>query len=228
MAKAGLEPDSNTTRPLYLYLTQSDSLPDKAWQLLKSFTEDGHAVPSAAVNVVIEAKIQRGQFPEAVDFYKELHTICDSGPNTETFNILLQGTTRHSTKSMGMFFASEMRSLGVRPDRLTYDRLILVCLLDNDYEDAFRYLEEMKTVGAEKEEDGQVGWWMRPGTVSMLTQRCAKAGDSRAWGLLDEFDRRNMVDKWRLRKLVEETWKRKGKEERREPESQTIAQWGTM
>lgn len=206
MAKAGLEPDSSTTRPIFLHLTQDNSLPDKAWKVLKALHKDGHAVPTAAVNVVIEAMIKNGHFSKAIELYKELHRICESGPNTETFNILLQGTTRQSNKSMAMFLASEMRALGVKADRLTYDRFILVCVNDDDYEDAFRYLEEMKTVGADKEADGQKGWWMRGGTAALLAQRCAKADDPRVWDVLAEAERR-YLDHGRLRKWVEANWK---------------------
>ncbi|KAG0649078.1 Pentatricopeptide repeat-containing [Hyphodiscus hymeniophilus] len=221
MTKAGLEPDSSTTRPLFLYLTQNDSFPSKAWKTLKAINHDGHAIPAASVNVVIEAKIHREQFIQAVEFYKELHTICKSGPNTETFNILLQGVTRHSNKSSAMFFASEMRALGVKADRLTYDRFILACLKDADYEDAFRYLEEMRIIGANKEEDGQKGWWMRGGTARSLIQRCAKGGDLRIWDLLDEMERR-ALDQGRTRKWVEGNWEgeRKGNQL-----SEKLAQW---
>jgi pentatricopeptide repeat protein len=225
MAKAGLEPDSSTTRPLFLYLKQNNNLPDKAWQQLKSLHHDGHVIPAAAVNVVIEATLHAGSFGQAVDLYKELHTICGSGPNTETFNILLQGATRMSTKPMAMFFASEMRALRVKPDRLTYDRLILVCAKEKDYEDAFSYLEEMKTLGADKMEDGHKGWWMRGGTATRLVQRCTEAGDARVWHLLDVMERRDL-DQGKLRKWVENNWEGEGRPERQM--SEKMFEWGAV
>ena len=202
MAKAGLEPDSSTTRPIFQYLTRNDHLPDKAWRALKSLHREGHVVPAAAVNVVIEAKIKPGHFAKAVEFYKELHTICEKGPNTETFNLLLQGTASQSNKAMAMFFASEMRALGIKADRLTYDRLILICLYHHDYEDAFRYLEEMKIAGADKVENGQKRWWMRGGTAALLIQRCFEAKDPRGRDLLTELDRRGL-DPGNLSELME-------------------------
>lgn len=206
MSKAGHEPNSYTTRPVFLYLTQDHTLSNRAWNVLKSLHEDGHVVPVAAVNVVIEAKINLGYFDKAVEFYKELHTICEGGPNGETFNILLQGTQRQGNKSMAMFLASEMRALGIKADRLTYDRFILVCLKEDDYEDAFRYLEEMKSVGADKEENGQKGWWMRGGTGVLMVQRCVKARDPRAWDVLNELENRALTSDHKLRKWAEENW----------------------
>lgn len=211
MAKAGLEPDSNTTRPIYLHLTSNETLLIEAWEVLKNLHKDGHVVPVAAVNVVLEATIKLGYLEKAVGLYKELHRICEGGPNTETFNVLLQGTSRIaqgavSNKGAAMFLASEMRALGIKADWLTYDRFILVCLQEEDFEDAFRYLEEMKTVGADKEEKGRKGWWMRKGTASLLIRRCVNTGDPRAWNLLAEVEDRGFDD-GRLREWVETNWK---------------------
>ena len=201
MSKAGLEPDSNTTRPLYLYLSQNHKLPLDAWDTLKAMCGDGHVIVVAATNVVIEALSSFGQIDQAVHLYKELYQICDAGPNTETFNILLQALSRRDkSKDLAMFLAAEMKALGVKPDQLTYDRLIFVCLREDDYEDSFRYLEEMKDAGA--------GWWMRPGTATALVRRCVTAGDVRAWELLSEMTKRGMDQEkvLRLRFWTEKTF----------------------
>jgi pentatricopeptide repeat protein len=94
-----------------------------------------------------------------------------------------------------MFLAAEMAELSVKADRLTYDRLILSCLKADDYEDAFRYLEEMILVGQGQEtEDGKKGWWMRAGTARELVRRCVVSKDERAWDLLDEMTERGMAN----------------------------------
>jgi pentatricopeptide repeat protein len=105
-----------------------------------------------------------------------------------------------------MFIASEMRALSVNADQLTYDRLIMICAKEEDYEDAFLYLEEMVKVGADRVDNGQKGWWMRSGTASHLVRRCVLAGDSRAWQLLDEMDERGITTP-RLRVWVDQMWK---------------------
>jgi pentatricopeptide repeat protein len=208
MSKAGLVPDSSTTRPLFLYLTSSAALPLHAWTILTSLHEAGHIIPIAAVNVILESLTILDQLDKAVDSYKQLHNICTDGPNTETFNSLLQGVARkEKRKDQAMFLAAEMAALGVKADQLTYDRLILACLREDDYEDAFRYLEEMIVVGQDKEnEDGTRGWWMRGGTAGALVRRCIVAGDERAWDLLSEMARKNMGNS-KLRAWADETWK---------------------
>jgi pentatricopeptide repeat protein len=208
MSKAGLILDSSTTRPLFLYLTSSRTLPLHAWTILTSLHEAGHKIPIAAVNVVLESLTILEQLDQALNIYKQLHNICAGGPNTETFNTLLQGISKkEKKKDQAMFLASEMAALGVKADQLTYDRLILSCLREDDYEDAFRYLEEMIMVGQNKEnEDGTRGWWMRGGTAAAMVRRCILAGDERAWTLLSEMAAKNMGNS-KLRSWADETWK---------------------
>ncbi|KAG4430687.1 hypothetical protein IFR05_013839 [Cadophora sp. M221] len=204
MAKANIEPDTTTTRPLFLKLSASTELTQNAWSELESLVQDGHTIPVAAPNVVLEAYIQAGQFEQAVELYKSLHEICKSGPNTETFNVLLQGASRQARKDRSIFLASEMLALSIKPDMLTYDRLILACVKEqDDFEDAFRYLEEMVEVGADQPGGG---WWMRGGTANVLIKRCVEANDVRAWSLLDEMAKRG-IDNFQLRDWVHQNWK---------------------
>lgn len=203
MTKAGLQTDANTTRPLFLALTRSRELPVKAWAELKGLMHNGHVLPVAAANVVIEAAIHTGQFEKAVELYKSLHDICTSGPNTETFNFLLQGASRNDRKDLSMFLAGEMQALGIKPDHITYDRLILACLQQDDYEDAFLYLEEMADVGSDQPNGG---WWMRPGTAKVMVEKCVANSDQRAWDILERMETRRMKT-FQLRDWAEQKWK---------------------
>jgi len=231
MAKAGLEPNSSTTRPIYMHLSKSASLPAKAWDILQELHEDGHQMPAAAANVVIESSVSLGLSSEAIEQYKSLHTICGS-PNTETFNVILQGAARwDGSKDIAMFLASEMLAAGVKPDSLTYDRLILICLGEEDYEDAFRYLEEMVGAGgsgrsAEGDKDSRgKGWWMRGGTAAALVRRCVEAGDARAWDILTQMEDRGLGNA-KLRRWVEENWEMP--QSGRKEEKPLMGRWGTL
>jgi pentatricopeptide repeat protein len=189
MSKAQLEPDMNTTRPIFIHLSGSIELCQRAWADLKSLSEEGHVIPVTAANVILEATWEVGYFDQAVALYKELHEIIETGPNVETFNTLLQGANYAGRKDLCMFLASEMAVLDIKPNQLTYDRLILACLKEEDYEDAFRYLEEMILVGTDK---GDGGWWMRSGTALALAKRCAAAFDERAWEIYNQMQQRGM------------------------------------
>lgn len=194
MEKAGHDPAASSTRPLYLYLSTSDQLCHEAWRIVNRLHKDGHTIPITAVNVIIESLSKFGSYDAAFEYYKRLHEVCPRGPNTETINVTLQGLgrTRTGGKARAMFLASEIQALNIKPDILTYDRLILICLTDDDYEDAFRYLEEMEEVGRESVEHNQMGWWMRKGTAAMMVRRCALSGDERAWEIVDGMTERGM------------------------------------
>lgn len=202
MGKANIEVGPSTTRPLYLTLCKDDTVPCEAWDALDQLFEDGQVVPVAAANVTIEASIAIGKLEEAIEMYKKLHEICASGPNTETFNVLLQGASHADRKDLSMFLASEMRALGIPADNITYDRLILACLKEEDFEDAFRYLEEMIEVAKTKD----ANWWMRGGTAVAMVKRCVASTDDRVWGLLDEMKERGTYDAY-LWEWAERNWK---------------------
>jgi pentatricopeptide repeat protein len=202
MKRARLEPDEGSTRSLYVYLCGHPSRPNQAYEIVKSLHEDGQVVPTAAFNVILEASSTLGALDTAVAHYKTLHLLCADGPTTGTFNALLQGchkvseSTQRSNKDLAMFLASEMAALGIRPDSLTYDRFILVCLQEPDYEDAFRYLAEMKSMGAGK-------WRPRQGTYNALVRRAAASGDDRVDGLLQEMEAHGLGTA-RLKKFIED------------------------
>lgn len=94
-----------------------------------------------------------------------------------------------------MFLASEMLALSITPDALTYDRLLLVCLDQDDYEDAFRYFEEMK---------GR-GWAPRQGTLVAMVKKCAERGDERAFEIYREIQAEGM-ETAKIRKWLRDNW----------------------
>lgn len=71
-----------------------------------------------------------------------------------------------------------MVELKIRPNRLTYDRLLLTCLKEKDYEDAFRYYEEMM----------HGGYQPRLGTWTMMVKVCCDARDMRAFELIRKME----------------------------------------
>jgi hypothetical protein len=199
MKRARLEPSEATSRPIYESLCRAKKLPSQAFKILQNLSKDGESIPTAAVNVVLEASIAHGNLKEAVELYKSLHEICPSGPNTATFNTLLQGCSKSAgNKDLAMFLASEMAALGIRPNVLTYDRLVLVCLTEEDYNDAFLYLEEMTAMFE--------GCDMRMGTWNLLVRKCVEARDERAWSILDDMQSRGLKVE-RIRRWAEEAWR---------------------
>ena len=203
MNASGVLPTEGTTRPLFVTLRQAPSLPATALNILHSLRESGRAIDACTINCIIESFIHHGDLASAVETYKSIHILCPQGPSTATFNVLFRGCSQAGRKDLAMFLASEMVAMNVAPDALTYDRLILVCLgrLDDfnpigDFEDAWRYLKEMRGMG----------WWPRSGTISAFVKRCCKTSDERVWGLLDEMEVSGMPSTG-MRRAVQENWR---------------------
>ncbi|KAL9095220.1 MAG: hypothetical protein Q9165_002476 [Trypethelium subeluteriae] len=178
MDTENVRPELASTRTIFHALKDKSKDTDKALRSLGELKSSGRKVPAAAMNVVIEATGHQGRTSDALEQYKALHEICDQGPNTDTFNILLRICRQDKTDAM--FVASEMRALNVPANELTYDRLILACMLsssDGDYEDAMLYYIEMKSQGCK----------LRRGTHFMLLKRCVEAVDMRAPEILKDM-----------------------------------------
>ena len=190
MVDAKLTIDAGTCNPLYLYMTKKaddeTSRPLHVFSLLQAFETAGRIVPTAAVNACMQASIRLTNLEEAIEIYKVLHTVSQAGPNVETFNILFKGCHKNARKELAMFFANEMIQLGLQPNRVTYDRLILVCLQSDDLEDALLYYEEMMHIASTSND-----LFMKPrrNTWELLIHRCVKQGDERAVALLKAYKR---------------------------------------
>ena len=195
MTDANLKVDAGTCHPLYWYLrhappvtttvfteggTQKEEqtpMPLHAFSLLQDFEAQGRRVPTAVVNCCIQASVALNALPQALEIYKALHAVSTAGPNTETFNILFRGCSIAGRKDLAMFLANEMVSLNLQPDRITYDRLILVCERSGDLDDAVNYYEEMRAGG----------WRPRRGTYETLIRHLCEVGDERCVALLKDY-----------------------------------------
>jgi len=177
MEKARVSPDDRTTRNLTKYLEQSSDLAESGFSVLQQLDDQGRDIPIAAFNSILEATIGTLGLDAALEQYKTLHVLRSDGPNTNTFNILLRGCRTERRKDKAMFLAAEMLALKIKPDSLTYDRLLLICLQEDDYEDAFKYYEEMR----------ELGMVPRNGTLHTMVKKCGERGDGRAWEILDSM-----------------------------------------
>jgi pentatricopeptide repeat protein len=189
MVDANFKVDEGTCHPIYLHLSteslSEDSRPMQAFTLLQDFESAGRKIPTAAINACMQASIALKRFEEAIEIYKALHTVSRAGPNTSTFNILFRGCHRSTRKELAMFFANEMIQLGLKPDRITYDRLMLVCLQAGDLEDALLYYEEMTTMDATA--GSKATMTPRRKTWELLIHKCVVQGDERAVALLKDY-----------------------------------------
>ena len=207
MSAAGHHPTEASTRPIFSHLSQSPTLASTAVSILEELREQDRQIPIPAVNVIMEAYIFHRDLASALSIYKTLYRFGDSlNPNTATFNLLLRGCSQAARKDLAMFLASEMVALKVAPDRLTYDRLMLVCLSsENSIEDAWRYFDEMRGLG----------WWPRGGTAVALAMRACARGDERVWRLVGEEQGKGLSEV-KIESLIDKYWNHGSEEPRKE------------
>ena len=207
MAGAGHHPTEASTRPIFTHLSQSPELAATAVSILETLHEQDRQVPIQAVNVIMETYIRHRDLASALSIYKTLHRFGESlAPDTATFNLLFRGCSQAARKDLAMFLASEMVALKVAPDRLTYDRLTLVCLnSENSIDDAWRYYEEMRGLG----------WWPRNGTAVAMARRACARGDRQIWKLVGEEQGRGLPTR-KIERLIEEFWKDSSEEPAKE------------
>ncbi|KAI6157784.1 hypothetical protein BKA82DRAFT_4061395 [Pisolithus tinctorius] len=139
----GIVPLPETTQPITDILKGDVDAVDGVWKILDELRDEGHTIDAAAINTVIEASIALGDLQRAVGAYKAFREYA-SKPDVETFNHLLQGCINTCHRELGDKLLLDLKQANVRPNALTYERTILLCLTQPTYEDAFFYLEEMK------------------------------------------------------------------------------------
>jgi hypothetical protein len=72
-----LKVSPDALHPLFTYLSKTPSRPMEAFSILQSLHDaDKKTVPVAAVNTCMHASIAQSNLPEAIEFYKALHTVC--------------------------------------------------------------------------------------------------------------------------------------------------------
>jgi pentatricopeptide repeat protein len=181
MQDSRMSPTDHTTRPLYRYLTKDADRPNELFEGLRSLHHEGKSVPTAAVNCLIEAAAYHQDIELAVEFYKALREICPAGADTETFNKLLRGCSRFTPprKDIALILASELLALGLKPDRITYDRMLLICTNhEGNYEDALKYYQEMRSQRVEP----------RTGTILALVRRMTMETDDRVFDIVSQME----------------------------------------
>ncbi|KAL2159960.1 hypothetical protein VTH06DRAFT_2093 [Thermothelomyces fergusii] len=184
MNDAGVQPDQSSTRSIYAALREGPAnLADEVIEILRRLER----VPAAAINVLLEALVtgSGGNMTRTLDAYRQVCDLCQSGPNQQTFALLLDAC---ASAEPAVFLVSEMDRFSVRPSPAILDSLIRCFALDGNLDVALLYLDEMTRLAAA----GSPTWVSRRTLLAVL-QRCHKEKDPRASKLEAEARRRGMT-----------------------------------
>ncbi|KAI4736607.1 hypothetical protein E4T50_12912 [Aureobasidium sp. EXF-12298] len=197
MASLKIVPTASSTRPILAHLVHHPSDCTAAFDIITSLHESGREIPIAALNVLIEGYVETNQLEQALVAYKHMHLFerlavdkhgkpvrrSQSYSTLDTFNILLRGAAKPIAQKafdLAMFLVSEMLSIGVRPDSMVYDRLVVICVQDVKLDHAYRYFDEME----------ELGFMPRSRTAELLAKALAEKADHRCWDVLQRMQDR--------------------------------------
>ncbi|CAH1761828.1 15798_t:CDS:2, partial [Entrophospora sp. SA101] len=140
-----------TISSIVKYIERSTDLIDKAYYILEELHNEGKKVDISAFNAIIAACKRIGGRSNSADLKRAIETFKSIEkfgikPDLDTFNALINVTIYSGHKELGEEFFKELKETnGLEPNADTYKHMIFVCLNQQDYEDAFKYLEEMKS-----------------------------------------------------------------------------------
>ncbi|KAJ6609859.1 hypothetical protein B0H10DRAFT_1812604 [Mycena sp. CBHHK59/15] len=176
MRQNNIEPTPQTCSPILQVVRQNPSFVDQLWAILEQMHKDAKPVDISALNILLHASVSTGQMSRALADY---HNFKHYGlqPNTETFHLFIDGCILSHDVAYGEFAFRKLKEAGTSPDPDAFEKMIMLHLTQETYDDAFLYLEEMQGAG------------YVPGqhVYEALALKCASAGDARYVVALDEM-----------------------------------------
>jgi len=152
MAEEKITPTNTTTQPVVRMLAANKENRTNAIEWLKTKATSGKNISIHAWNCLIAAQVGTvgknlsvglPEFQQAIGLLDDAKSFGIS-PDTRTYNLLLRGCMRFRYPERGRNLYRMMLDLGVERNGETHERLILLTLLEEDYEDAFLHLEQMQ------------------------------------------------------------------------------------
>ncbi|KAH8549422.1 hypothetical protein BGW37DRAFT_469381 [Umbelopsis sp. PMI_123] len=143
MESAGISTRKETALPIIHQLGTNVASIEKAIHLLKELYSEGKGVHVAGFNSVLYAAAKA----KRLDLVKETFSLASRfgiTPDVDTYNCLLDASIFATDWEYGNHVWNLIRLAKVKPNSTSYSKMVVLCCTQDDYEDCFRYLEEMK------------------------------------------------------------------------------------
>ena len=177
MRSSGVTPTMDTVTTMVQFIRRDPESVDAAYEALEELRQEGQTIDVVAANVIIEASRELNDLQRAVGTYKALPNL-DVKPNLDTFNILLSACRQVKHLELGERLFAELQAEGLHPNAETYTTYIELILSQADYENAFFFLEEMKSKD-----------FKPPYSVyEAIVKKCVSVGDSRYKLAVEELE----------------------------------------
>ncbi|CAG8495256.1 5090_t:CDS:2 [Acaulospora morrowiae] len=202
MRSTQIDVNIRTAAPIVDAIQNDVELIDKAYYALEELHNEGKKIDIVALNSIIIAcrdvrkrvnaddleknnTADAGKFISNPDVHRAVETYKAAEklgvtPDVHTFNALLNVCVAAQHRELGEQFWKEMKNKGIRPTIESYRRMVFLCCsqLNDDYEDAFVYLEEMKAQNM----------LPTPTIYERIIRKCIQHDDARAKIALEEME----------------------------------------
>ncbi|KAI7859369.1 hypothetical protein BDC45DRAFT_530614 [Circinella umbellata] len=178
MRKAGVIPTQETTRSIASKLGQDADAIRIARAALDELNKES-AVDILAFNVIIHAFAYNNQYADAMETFSKA-TEMQVKINIETIHAVLDACIHAKEANVGIKVFNQYVMSGdksIKPDATTMSKMVTLMCTQEDYEDAFKYLELMK----------KMGFVPLRGCYYMLVKKLATHQDSRLSIALEEM-----------------------------------------
>jgi pentatricopeptide repeat protein len=128
-------------------LSSSSATLDKAFFILQDIVQkEGKELDICAFNVVLDACLRAKDTTRAIACYRDIQSL-NLAPDLVTYNLMLLAAQTLANVDLAMHILADLKAANLSPDRETYARVILtyVAREGNGYDDAFLYLNEMRS-----------------------------------------------------------------------------------
>ncbi|KAL0089885.1 hypothetical protein F4703DRAFT_1843267 [Phycomyces blakesleeanus] len=145
MRKAGLVPTKYSVIPIAHKLGKDINAIKKARDVIEELAKEETTSDILEFNLLIHSFAYNGDYDEAMETY---YTVIDIGlkPDTGTIDALLDACVHAERADTGVQIYDKITHGGVQPSSTTLSKMVTLMCTQDDFEDAFVYLEKMKSL----------------------------------------------------------------------------------
>ena len=157
MRENGVSPVQNTAMPVHEAITLAYQQDPATVEQLASSLNNAYALVTTmyqaspkkvdviVMNALLSASVKLNDYHRALATYKDLSEVT---ADIQTYNILLQGCINLRLRTLGESLLSELKLKDLKPDAITYERLIELCVVSpGEWRDGLGYMEALTNYG---------------------------------------------------------------------------------
>ncbi|CAO3661355.1 unnamed protein product [Rhizopus stolonifer] len=178
MRTAGIIPNRKTVTPIIsIFVRDKNAIRNAKDALNKIASTEPEKLDITAFNLVIHVLASKGEHDDALSVLNQIYEL-KLKPNSETLDAALDICIHDQNIPLGVTMYKNMISDGIQRTPSIMSKMVTLMCTSDDYEDAFKYLEEMK----------QLDMIPYRGSYYKLVKKLATFNDPRLSVALEDMD----------------------------------------